>query len=214
MGQPGDGAFLPLVYNNDYDNDNPLSSPWSPWVLAILTLSTTNLCLVLLYWAVLVKTSFPQTRNRQLPTRCWSTQPTSGPPASPRSPTCSSSDSSSPPLPTFSISRSTQRRVLSSLVKSQRHPQDSVFSVVSEVSALAYALIYSSLFVRHSISCSLRFSNFQFYLQTCLSAVPLPGGDLALSLPSSSSLLLSSCSGLNQHREWSIMLFFNPLVSL
>ena len=27
-------------------------------------------------------------------------------------------------------------------------PEDSVFSVVSEVSALAYALIYSSLFVR------------------------------------------------------------------
>ena len=40
-----------------------LSSPWSPWVLAILTLSTTNLCLVLLYWAVLIKTSFPQSNQ-------------------------------------------------------------------------------------------------------------------------------------------------------
>ena len=44
--------------------------------------------------------------------------------------------------------------------------------------------------------------------------MPLPGGDLALSIPSSSSLLLSSCSGLNQHREWSIILIFNPLLYL
>ena len=89
-----------------------LSSPWSPWVLAILTLSTTNLCLVLLYWAVLVHAAY--FRSARLST-----------------------------FPHLLLLASS-----SNLLHLAIDPEDSVFSVVSEVSALAYALIYSSLFVR------------------------------------------------------------------
>ena len=93
-----------------------LSSPWSPWVLAILTLSTTNLCLVLLYWAVLIHAAY--FRSARL--------------------------STFPHLLLLGLLLASSSNLLHLAID----PEDSVFSVVSEVSALAYALIYSSLFVR------------------------------------------------------------------
>lgn len=89
---------------------------WSPWVLATLVLSSTNLSLILLYWAVTLHASYSQAARL----------------------------SSSPHLLLTGLLLASSSNLLHLAVD----PEDSSFSVVAEISALAYALIYSSLFVR------------------------------------------------------------------